>query len=164
MERNLTVRWIIFVLLCIGSITIRPLVTSAENGAQAGQKTVRLARIDEKHGVVEFKRAEEVNWNVVEKGMLLYQGDRVRTGVQSSVDFRLEGGETSEVRLTENTEVAFDHLFFDESEQASDTLLDLSVGKILITSEDLSEGSDYNVRTPTSLVGIRGTAFEVEVS
>lgn len=64
----------------------------------------------------------------------------------------------------ENTEVTFDQMYFDNATELSDTLLNLTIGKILVTSEDLTPGSDYNVQTPTSLVGIRGTMFEVEVS
>ena len=52
----------------------------------------------------------------------------------------------------------------DEEGRVQTTLLDLAIGKILISAEKLdTPDSKFEVKTPTSVVGVRGTAFSVEV-
>jgi hypothetical protein len=127
-------------------------------------ETIRTATIKEMHGTVEIRHAGEASWQPAAKNMVLNKGASLRTGIASSVDLVITGGEGSEVRVVENTEFTFEQLDFDHSKGITKTLLDLTIGKVLISSDDLTPGTDYNVQTPTSLVGIRGTMFEVEVS
>ena len=164
MSRNLErkIRWIIYMLMTVLAGVVFPLRTSLANNTE--NLIVRSATITNTHGSVQVMKVNTSNWIPAEKGMLLYEGDRIKTSTQSSADLNIQGGETSEVRLVENTDMTFERMIFDNTSALSDTLLNLAIGKILVTSENLSEGSKYNVQTPTSLVGIRGTMFEVEVS
>jgi len=41
------------------------------------------------------------------------------------------------------------------------TVLDLAIGKVLIHAEKLKGDSVFNVRTPNSTTGVRGTTFTV---
>ncbi|MBN1688101.1 MAG: FecR domain-containing protein, partial [Candidatus Omnitrophica bacterium] len=43
------------------------------------------------------------------------------------------------------------------------TLLDLAIGKVLVHASKLQGESKFEVRTPTSTTGVRGTVFEVSV-
>ena len=45
-----------------------------------------------------------------------------------------------------------------------DTKLELDIGSILVKAEALQGDSEFHVRTPNSIVGIRGTKFEVNVT
>ena len=52
----------------------------------------------------------------------------------------------------------------DLNKGTSQTLLDLAVGKILIRVDKLhKKGDKFEIKTPTSIVGVRGTVFGVEV-
>ena len=52
----------------------------------------------------------------------------------------------------------------DDQAGTQNTLFDLSLGEILIKAKKLhSEKSKFEVKTPTSIVGVRGTTFSVTV-
>jgi hypothetical protein len=55
-------------------------------------------------------------------------------------------------------------LLQDKDKETQRTLLDLSIGEILIQVDKLqAEKSSFEVKTPTSMVGVRGTTFSVKV-
>ena len=55
-------------------------------------------------------------------------------------------------------------LIGNKEEGTQKTLLDLAIGKILIRAKKLhSEEEKFEVKTPTTIVGVRGTTFAVEV-
>ena len=99
-----------------------------------------------------------------EIGMTLHQGDIVKTGSDSFALVKLEGPETATVEVNENAQMLLSELQVDEEAGTQNTLLDLAIGKILIKAEKLhSDKSKFEVKTPTSVVGVRGTTFAVEV-
>ena len=52
----------------------------------------------------------------------------------------------------------------DPKADTSKTLLDLAMGEILIKAQKVhGEKSQFEVKTPTSIVGVRGTTFNVKV-
>ena len=114
-------------------------------------------------GTVEVKSAEgEARPAVV--GMMLKEGDIVRTKSDSWAFLNIGGIETSSVEIEANSELLLSELVIDEAAATQQTLLDLAIGKILITAQKLhSDDSKFQVKTPTSIVGVRGTTFIVEV-
>ena len=73
-------------------------------------------------------------------------------------------GETAAVEINENSQLLLLELIQDKEEETQQTLLDLAIGKVLIRAQKLhSEKSKFEVKTPTSIVGVRGTTFAVEV-
>ena len=67
------------------------------------------------------------------------------------------------MRLKENTTLTLDILKENTATKKKVTVLDVSIGKILIQAEKLKDGSRFEVKTPTSVVGVRGTKFSVKV-
>ena len=99
-----------------------------------------------------------------EVGMTLTQGDIISTGVDSWAYLSLAGTDTASVELDAGSEMLISELIMDEEAGTQQTLLDLAIGKILITAQKIhSEDSKFQVKTPTSVVGVRGTTFQVEV-
>jgi len=100
-----------------------------------------------------------------EVGMSLTQGYAIKTGAESLVVVFLQGvSETANVEIKEKSELRLAELLEDKDIETQTTLLDLAIGEILITSKKLqAEKSKFEVKTPTSIVGVRGTTFSVSV-
>mgnify|MGYP001574211308 CR=1 FL=1 len=127
-------------------------------------QTARQAVVQNVKGVVELKRAQEL-WMPVQSGAVLKQGDIIRTKAGSSATIKLEGtSENSTVEMKENTQMKLAELFEDKAVSTQNTLLDVALGSILVKAEHLrAAGSKFEVKTPTSIVGVRGTTFSVTV-
>ena len=80
------------------------------------------------------------------------------------IEIQGRSGKSAEVEIQANSQLLISELVMDASKGTEKTLLDLSVGKILIKAEELHDkDSKFEVQTPTSIVGVRGTTFAVEV-
>src|SRR5690606_15176631 len=89
-------------------------------------------------------------WRQAEKGEEIGAGWSLRTGEESKVLLRFPQDNT--VILRNNSQLTVDRLLSDG--QAS---LSASEGGILVNIENaLSEGSNFEVRTPTALAVVRG--------
>lgn len=127
-------------------------------------ETKRIAAIKEINGEVEVKIGKE-NWISAKTGTVLSQGDFIRTKANSSVLLDLDGtGKTASVQLKPNSQLKLSELSMNAQDDTQTTLLDLALGEILIKAQKLhSEKSKFEVKTPTSIVGVRGTTFSVTV-
>ena len=69
------------------------------------------------------------------------------------------------IRLTPNSTLAIDKLTIVDtgSDTVSDTELDLKAGKIFASVHKLSGASQYIVKLPTGVAGVRGTLFSISV-
>ena len=66
--------------------------------------------------------------------------------------------------MAENSQLMLRELKKDKRTGTENTLLDLAVGKILVKAQKLRDpDSKFEVKTPTSVVGVRGTNFSVQV-
>lgn len=124
----------------------------------------RIATITELKGVVEVKVPKQP-WIPASVGMLLNQGDLIRTKAKSSAILNLDAAaQTATVEVKEGSQLALAELLEDKATASQITLLDLALGEILIKAKKLhSEKSRFEVKTPTSIVGVRGTKFSVTV-
>ncbi len=97
-----------------------------------------------------------------EEGTLLYAGDSIESGENSSLAFSLnekdifELGESSEVQLDEM-------LLFSEEEEYS-PLIRHTLGFLRSIIRSSKESTQPLIHTPTMVAGVRGTAFETLVS
>ena len=126
--------------------------------------TQRTATIIEMDGTAEIRTPDAKQWKAADLGMKLSEGATIRTESDSLVVLQLEGVETANVEIKERSVMKLAEFFEDKDEATQRTLLDLAIGEILITSKKLqSEKSKFEVKTPTSIVGVRGTTFSVSV-
>lgn len=128
------------------------------------QEAKRTGTIAELKGNVDIKPAKQ-NWIPAKVDMVLNQGDIIRTQKGSWVILNLDGqAQTATVEVKENSQLRLAELLENKKDSTQTTLLDLALGQILIKAQKLhSEKSSFEVKTPTSIVGVRGTTFSVTV-
>jgi hypothetical protein len=80
--------------------------------------------------------------------------------VRGLVDYK-PSAEQNMIRLTEDTTLAIDKLNISDTgvDTVSDTELDLRKGKIFASVKKLSAASQYLVKIPNGIAGVRGTLF-----
>jgi len=144
-------------------IIILGLVMSFCAAAQAAE-TPRVATITEIKGKVEMQTGEGP-WMPAQIGMILNQGDTIRTMDESYAILNVDGtAETASVEVKQKSNLKLAMLIQDKEAATQNTLLDLAIGEVLIKARKLhSDKSKFEVKTPTSIVGVRGTTFSVTV-
>ena len=116
-------------------------------------------------GDVKFLKAGAYDWAVLQQGMILSEGDAIKTGEDGEAKLELIGTKkTADVTVRKSSEFQIKTLRQDKGSSTDSTLLDIEVGSVLVKAEKLIGESRFEVKTPTSIVGIRGTTFEVNVS
>ena len=104
-------------------------------------------------------------WKKVNFGTMLNSGDTVVTGADSYADLSFNGSsEDALVRVDPNTTMMIGAYETGQNLAAKKIALDLAMGDILVKANRLKNESQFQVRTPTSVVGVRGTGFKVQVS
>lgn len=128
------------------------------------QEVKRIATVTEIKGTVEVKTPKQA-WMPAKVGMVFNQGDIIRTKKNSRALLNLDGmAETATIEVKENSQLKLAELIENKKEASQTTMLDLALGEILIKAKKLhSEKSRFEVKTPTSIVGVRGTTFSVTV-
>ncbi|OOG87121.1 hypothetical protein B0E41_04365 [Hydrogenophaga sp. A37] len=97
-------------------------------------------------------------------GDALRQGDRVRTGQTGGASIVLKDGTV--LTMGPNTTVDLSQFQFDSTTQSGNFVLDLLQGSVRVVTGLLAKANPerFKVRTPTSVVGVRGTDFIVEAA
>ena len=105
------------------------------------------------------------DWVPAQEGMALNEKDAIRTGQDSWALLEIEQmGGVAEIEIKESSELSMAELAKNDKEGTQSTLLDLAIGEVLITASKLhTPESKFEVKTPTSIVGVRGTKFSVKV-
>lgn len=126
-------------------------------GDETGKATVMKVE-----GGVEI-RIQDRDWQNAQAGMVLGQEDEIRTGPNGMAQLLLDqGGKTGQIEIQPESRLRFSQLRFDPQSERRSTVLDLAVGNVLVQAEKLSEGdSEFRVRTPNAVSGVRGTSFTV---
>lgn len=123
------------------------------------------AKVAQITGDAQYKKAGTSDWIKLETDMVLTQGDSIKTADESEVVMELTGAaKTAEIVVRKNSEFIFKTFQHDPELKEDTTLLDVSLGAVLVRAEKLVGASKFEVKTPTSIVGIRGTTFEVRVA
>ncbi len=93
-------------------------------------------------------------------GDALAGGQTLRTGARSECELRLGNG--TAIRIEEQTELLLDDVVLDPGRSVVG--IRLVLGTVLCKVGMLSADERFRVRTPTAVVGVRGTEFGVTVS
>ena len=125
----------------------------------------RTAKIISLDGKAQVKRTGAASWEPAEVGMMLAEGDIIKTKNGSWALVNVNGkGQVATIEVKENSQLLFSELIIDKAKKSEKTLLDLAVGEILIKAQKVhGQESKFEVKTPTSIVGVRGTTFAVKV-
>lgn len=124
----------------------------------------RTARVVSLDGSAEVKRMGETAWIPASVGMVLNEGDTIKTASKAWAMLNIDEGRVGTVEVKSGSQMMITELTASPETQASQTLLDLAIGEVLIRAKKVhGEGSKFEVKTPTSVVGVRGTTFNVKV-
>lgn len=130
---------------------------------QAFAQDLRHALVSELKGDVQV-RVKGNGWQRAEVGMTLYEKDEIRTSKGAFAEILLDqGASTGKVEMKEKSHLKLNTLGLDHATGEKTTLLHLAIGKVLVHAEKLKGKSKFEVKTPTSTTGVRGTIFEVSV-
>jgi hypothetical protein len=144
----------ILCIICI--ISLSAALSSAE-------VSKRNATITDIKGNVEVRTAAGAQ-EAAKAGMVLTEGDVIMTKADSWATLNLSGAEEATVTMKPNSQLALSELKADEKAGSQKTLLDLALGEVLVKTQKLhAKESKFEVKTPTSIVGVRGTTFSVAV-
>jgi len=124
----------------------------------------RNAKIASLSGTAEIKRIGQAVWSPASTGMVLSEGDTLKTAAGSWALLNVDNGKIAMVELKGGSQMLIAELAADPQTDTSQTLLDLAIGEVLIKAQKVhGESSKFEVKTPTSIVGVRGTTFNVKV-
>ena len=125
------------------------------------KRTVTVASII---GDVMVKNPGPGSWAPAKVGDILKEGSFLKTSAGAKATLKVDDGQTAVVDVSEKSLVSFTTLIKESATGMKKTLLDLSIGQVLIKAEKLdTPDSKFEVKTPTSVVGVRGTKFSVKV-
>src|SRR5262245_52921964 len=107
-------------------------------------------------GNVEYQKSGDGSWVKTSKDAVLSESDVVRTGDDSTADLLFKGTSSTTIQLRPNSVLELSNVSEPKPGQDA-TELDLSLGSVLVKAEKLQGDSQFHVRTPNSIVGIRVT-------
>jgi len=123
----------------------------------SGSKSLlRAAEIIYLEGNVQVQPDGEEEWKKAEKGMQLNIGDSIRTARHSKVDIALDKEKKNTIRIDPKTMIVLNSAM-----PGSIDRLDLSRGKVYSNLENIKAGLDFEVSTPSTVAGVRGSSYSV---
>src|SRR6202023_2751421 len=96
-------------------------------------------------------------------GDLLYEKDVIRTGDDGAIGITFT--DNTAMSTGANSEVSLEEYRFDSSNFNGAMLTDMRKGTLAMVSGDIARSSPgaMRVKTPTAILGVRGTRFAVQV-
>lgn len=124
--------------------------------------SMRVAVLKNIEGNVKIRRAGgEKLFPAIEKAGLV-QGDSVITGKGAGAILIIDSDK--EVKIGENTQLVMSELMKSIKTMGDKTTLSLLSGKVLITiNKKLVKDAKFEIKTPTAVMGVRGTTLETIV-
>lgn len=118
----------------------------------------RVAKVESMQGeVTVYKSGQEKEYKGF-KGMSLSEGDRIETGKKSWVLLRID--KDKGVKIGDNTTINISEL--KDLGEGNSTQFQVLKGKVWNeVKEKLNSNSKYEIKTPTAVMGVRGTEFFV---
>lgn len=154
------ISWLIILTLVI-SLVLPGL--GSEGGLALAADTLRVAKFIATQGDVKVLRAGGEKPFPAFKGMGLTQGDTVVTGKDGQAT--LEVAEDKEMKIAKNTRLMISELVQSLQDNADKTSFYLKAGQVYTNvKKTLAPGAKYEIRTPTAVMGVRGTQFFVNLS
>lgn len=131
-----------------------------------GEEVKRTGKIVSLHGNVKVKSlATGGDWVTAKAGMILNEGAVIKTKADSYAFLTLSGMGAATVQVEEHSQLLISKLVMDKKKKKQNTLLDLAIGEILVKIKKMKfEETTFQVKTPTTVLGARGTSFIVKVN
>lgn len=116
-------------------------------------------------GEVFTKQTEKDQWQKLTIGKRLSIHNLIQTKENSQCDIQLM--QTGTIRIKGNTTIQLSDLFYDKKTGIEKTKLKMKNGTVLVKIKKLlkeKKDSEFNMETPTTVVGVRGTEFLVSAN
>ena len=127
----------------------------------AAAQEPRHAIVVKVEGQVEV-RIKEGAWEPAQAGGVLNEGDEIRTEKGSKAEILLDKeGASGQLELKPESRLRINTMDLNQQTLDKTTFLDLAIGSVLVHAEKLQGDSKFQVRTPNSTTGVRGTTFIV---
>lgn len=151
------------IIICLAIVLgISSVLFGIEQGKPRDPK-LYFAQITFLIGDVKVKRVNSYEWISASKDMKLSEGDTIKTGFGANAELKIvSSGIESTMKVRERAEVKIHTLHYDKRSGKPKSVLDLATGEVLIKARSAGP-SLFEVKTPTSIVGVRGTVFSVNV-
>ncbi|MFH0764029.1 MAG: FecR domain-containing protein [Candidatus Omnitrophota bacterium] len=129
----------------------------------SAQDTARTATVVRVIGTAEVLPPQG-SWTEARPGINLPEGTIIRTAEGSKVVVSIDGhNQSALIEMKDYTQLILSEMPPLEN-QTRKTLLDLAIGNVLIKVKKMpSDQSKFEVRTPISYVGVRGTIFSISL-
>jgi hypothetical protein len=112
-----------------------------------------------------------LDWQPLKVGAIVKPGTYILTAAESQIDLVLgaemasyqHGAEQNTVRIWDNSLLAIDKLTIKETSagDVTETQLNLKAGHIYGVVKKMSAASQYEVKIPNGVAGMRGTVFDI---
>ncbi len=127
---------------------------------QSGQRS--SARIKFMLGKVELMRQGQTKWQKVRFNQKIFEGDRLRTALNSRVELQMPDG--SVIKINENSMFDVKEIKTDENEKSDRQSFTLWVGSLFAKFQKIVEQrQSRRIETPSAVVAVRGTEFDLQV-
>lgn len=134
-------------------------------GVASAASVAKNVSVADVQGKAEVMSQDSSSWAPITFGMKVGSGDTIKTEKDSYVDLSFDGaGQDALVRVDANSSMKVAEYISSSNIANKKIALDLAMGDILVKASQLRNESQFTVRTPTSVVGVRGTGFKVSVS
>jgi hypothetical protein len=118
---------------------------------------LQAAEITFMEGNVQVQSGPQKAWQKASVGMKVNIGDSIQTARSSKADVALDENKENLIRIEENTLVILNSLTPGQINK-----LDLSHGKIFSNVEKVKKQLSFEISTPSSVAGVRGTGWSVD--
>lgn len=150
------------VMLCIALLTAPALLWLGTKEAAA--QVMRVAIVKSLKGTVTVLKSGGSKPFKAFKNMSLNEGDLLKTGKDGSIELELASDDSDRDQLTigSESEISFTKL---KDKTGSKTKLNVWAGTLWVKVKSVAGAEDsFEVETPTSIMGVRGTKFVVVVN
>lgn len=124
--------------------------------------TVMRGAITTLVGGVRILKKGGADWHYAKLNEFIEEGDKLETAEDGMVSILFDNGNI--VQIQPNSRLIFSVLKRDPKTGEFDNTFEMDVGKIKAVVEKLGEGSNFRVKTPTALCGVKGTVMYLDVS
>ncbi|MEW6200410.1 MAG: FecR domain-containing protein [bacterium] len=130
--------------------------------AYSAPKIDALATVSGVKGEVQVQKGGAGEWKEAKDGMLLREGDIIKTSADSSCVLKWSQGNA--VKMTPFTNLKIERLEINPSAGAENSSLGMWTGKVYGQVKKMTNSaSTFEFKTPTAIAGVRGTKLAVGV-
>lgn len=116
----------------------------------------REAKVIFVKGDANFLKAGKTGWITAKEGMLLADGDTIKTGKGAAIELSFDKENKNIVRLEENSTAILRGKMLKQ--------IELPQGRIRSLIKSLRKESSFEIKTPTVIAGARGSGWDVDSS